>query len=100
MWLPGISLPISVIICHDKRCECSALARIQHLGQRIERCLARFYSSDCRMWAWVWCGVVDPELVRLPVLCGARLIVYISWETWHDDNPVPRVEEELAPYLL
>ena len=49
------------------------------------------------------CGlmiVVDPELVRLPVLCGARLIVYISFETWHDDTPVPRVEEELAPCLL
>lgn len=59
MWLPDIPLPLSVIICHDKR---------------------------------------YPELVRLPVLCGARLIVYISWETWHDDGPVPRTDEELRPY--
>merc|ERR1711879_182594 len=53
------SLPLSVIICHDKR---------------------------------------YPELVRLPVLRGARLVVYISHETWHDDGPVPRTEAELGPY--
>ena len=29
-----------------------------------------------------------PELVRLPVLRGARLVFYVSWETWHDDGPV------------
>ena len=29
------------------------------------------------------------ELVRLPVLHGAKLIFYMSWETWHDDGPVP-----------
>ena len=49
-WLPGIPLPLSVIVCHDKR---------------------------------------YPELVRLPVLAGARLIVYISHETWHDGETSP-----------
>jgi len=41
-----------------------------------------------------------PELVRLPVLAGARLIFYSSWETWHDDGPVPTTEEGryLRPY--
>ena len=29
------------------------------------------------------------ELVRLPVLAGARLIFYLSWETWHDDGGKP-----------
>lgn len=58
-------------------------------------------ADGCMRGPALWCmDVVDPELVRLPVLCGARLIVYISWETWHDDGPVPRVEEELAPCLL
>jgi len=50
-WLPGIPLPLSVIVCHDKR---------------------------------------YPELVRLPVLAGARLIVYISHETWHDGETSPQ----------
>ena len=35
------------------------------------------------------------ELVRLPVLRGARLIFYISFETYHDDGPVP-VDEALG----
>ena len=29
-----------------------------------------------------------PELTRLPVLAGARLICYISCEQWHDDLPL------------
>ncbi|GMH81054.1 hypothetical protein TL16_g08808 [Triparma laevis f. inornata] len=41
-----------------------------------------------------------PELVRLPVLSGARVIFYQSWETWHDDGPVPTDEDgrHLKPY--
>ena len=42
--------------------------------------------------------VRHPELVRLPVLRGARVIFYLSFETWHDDGPVPRVESELNAY--
>eukprot|EP00930_Biecheleria_cincta_P086898 TRINITY_DN76156_c0_g1_i1.p1 TRINITY_DN76156_c0_g1~~TRINITY_DN76156_c0_g1_i1.p1 ORF type:complete len:409 (+),score=39.49 TRINITY_DN76156_c0_g1_i1:35-1228(+) len=30
-----------------------------------------------------------PELVRLPVLAGARLIFYMACESWHDDLPLP-----------
>jgi hypothetical protein len=30
-----------------------------------------------------------PELTRLPVLAGARLIFYIACELWHDDLPLP-----------
>lgn len=29
-----------------------------------------------------------PELVRLPVLAGARLVFYMSAEQWHDDLPI------------
>ena len=29
-----------------------------------------------------------PELCRLPVLAGARLIIYIASEQWHDDLPL------------
>ena len=39
-----------------------------------------------------------PELVRLPVLRGARVIFYLSWETFHDDGPVPREEKQLGSY--
>ena len=52
----------------------------------------------------VLCSVIichdsrHPELVRLPVLRGVRLVFYVSWETWHDDGPVPLTEEHLAPY--
>ena len=34
-----------------------------------------------------------PELVRLPVLAGARCIFYLSAETWHDDLPLPAPRE-------
>ncbi len=34
-----------------------------------------------------------PELARLPVLAGARVIIYISAETWHDDLPLPAPRE-------
>ena len=30
-----------------------------------------------------------PELVRLPVLAGSRVVFYISAESWHDDLPLP-----------
>ena len=62
-WLAGIPLPLSVIVCHDKR---------------------------------------YPELVRLPVLAGARLIVYISHETWHDGetSPTPNLSSCAACPLL
>jgi predicted amidohydrolase len=49
-----------------------------------------------------------PELVRLPVLAGARMIYYLSAEAWHDDRPLPaprtppwdadRLERELQVY--
>ena len=41
-----------------------------------------------------------PELVRLPVLAGARVIFYQSWETWHDDGPIPTDDNgrHLKPY--
>jgi len=39
-----------------------------------------------------------PELVRLPVLKGAKIIFYLSFETYHDDGPVPRTEEALGCY--
>ena len=49
-----------------------------------------------------------PELVRLPVLAGARVIFYISAESWHDDLPLPaprdppwdgaRLEREMGVY--
>ncbi|CAE8613453.1 unnamed protein product [Polarella glacialis] len=31
----------------------------------------------------------DTELARLPVLAGARVLFYLSAETWHDDLPLP-----------
>ena len=52
-----------------------------------------------------------PELVRLPVMCGSRLVFYIAAESWHDDLPLPaprgpsmvpweaeRLERELGVY--
>ena len=46
-----------------------------------------------------------PELCRLPVLAGARVLFYISCETYHDDAALPahdwapeRLEAELAVY--
>lgn len=39
-----------------------------------------------------------PEISRLAVLNGAKIIFYISWETWHDDGPVPLIPLELEPY--
>eukprot|EP00039_Didymoeca_costata_P020655 m.342030 g.342030 ORF g.342030 m.342030 type:complete len:314 (-) comp20828_c0_seq1:63-1004(-) len=49
-----------------------------------------------------------PELVRLPVLAGARVMFYLSCELWHDDFPLPhprdpawsseRMERELSVY--
>lgn len=35
-----------------------------------------------------------PELVRLPVMAGARVIFYLSCETYHDDAPLPSKAEE------
>jgi len=34
-----------------------------------------------------------PELCRLPVLAGARAIIYIAAESWHDDLPLPAPRE-------
>ena len=34
-----------------------------------------------------------PELARLPVLAGARVLFYISAEAWHDDLPLPAPRE-------
>ena len=43
--------------------------------------------------------VRHPELVRLPVLKGARVVFYCSWETSHDDKPIALDNvEELAVY--
>lgn len=46
-----------------------------------------------------------PELCRLPTLAGARVIFYISCETYHDDLPLPshdwsddRLDAELGVY--
>jgi predicted amidohydrolase len=39
-----------------------------------------------------------PELCRLPVLAGSRVLFYMSFETWHDDGPVPVDGKDLEPY--
>ena len=54
------------------------------------------------------CTYTLQELCRLPVLAGARVIFYISAESYHDDRPLPaprepawtseRLEAELAVY--
>ena len=48
-----------------------------------------------------------PELCRIPVLAGARIIFYLSCEQWHDDLPITahhkewnekRIQQELGVY--
>jgi predicted amidohydrolase len=57
-----------------------------------------------RIAGTVCCAVIchdirHPELVRLPVLRGARCVFYCSWETSHNDQPIDLGNEaELAVY--